>query len=69
MGFVADHSLDRGRIVISKDGGIIAVAPSVDALVLISQALVVGDELRANPLTMWNVRLWIRRDAKRRAEK
>lgn len=49
MRFVTDHSLDRDRMVISKDGGIIAVAPSVQALVVISHAVVVGEEVRAHP--------------------
>ena len=67
MRFVLDNSLDRGRVVISKDGGIVAVAPSVDALVLISHAVVVGEELRAHPDTMPHVRRWIIRDARKRA--
>lgn len=44
----------------------IASAP-VGTLVLTSYALVVGEELRANPLTMISVRAWERREAKRRA--
>ena len=66
MRFITDHSLDRGRVVISKDGGIVAVAPSVEALVLVSHAVVVGEELRAHPNTMRQVRRWIIDDAKRR---
>jgi len=66
MRFITDQSLDRGRVVINKDGGIIAVAPSVEALVLVSHAVVVGEVLRAHPHTMRPVRRWIIDDAKRR---
>ena len=61
MRFVLDQSLDRGRVVISKDGGIIAVAPTVEALVVVSHAVVVGEELRAHPDTMLHVKRWSRR--------
>lgn len=57
MRFITDQSLYRGRVVISKDGGIIALAPSVEALVLVSHAVV--EELRAHPHTMRHVRRWI----------
>ncbi|MHC2844825.1 hypothetical protein [Bradyrhizobium diazoefficiens] len=66
MRFITGHSLDRGRVVISKDAGIVAVAPSVEALALVSHAGVVGEELRAHPHTMRHVRRWIIDDAKRR---
>lgn len=66
MRFILDQSLDRGRVIISKDGGIIAVAPSVEALVVVSHAVVVGEELRAHPDTMRHVKQWIIADAKRR---
>ncbi|MBB4377238.1 hypothetical protein [Bradyrhizobium sp. SBR1B] len=61
-----DQSIDRGRVVISKDGGIIAVVPTVEALVIVGHAVVVGEELRAHPDTMRHVKRWIVDDAKRR---
>lgn len=67
MSFILDQSLDRGRVIISKDGGIIAVAPTVEALVVVSHAVVVGEELRAHPDTMRHLKRWIVDDAKRRS--
>ena len=66
MRYLSDPTFPPGRVEVRKDNTLIAAAP-VGALVLISYALVVGDELRANPLTMISVRAWERRDAKRRA--
>lgn len=67
MRFLVDNSLERGRVVITKDEAIIAVSPTVEALAIVSYALVVGEELRAHPATMPHVRAWIADDAKRRA--
>ena len=67
MRFLLDPSLDRGRVVISKDQNVIAMAPTVEALAIVSRAVVVGHELRAHPDTMPHVRRWILADAKRRA--
>lgn len=61
MRFLVDHSLDRGRVVIRRDDTIIAVAPTVEALAIVSYALVVGEELRADPATMPHVLAWIAR--------
>lgn len=67
MRFLSDPSMERGRVVISKDAAVIAMAPSVDALAVVYYSFVVGDELRAHPDTMPDVRAWVRRDAKRRS--
>ncbi len=65
--FLLDPSLDRGRVVISKNQNVIAMAPTVEALAIVSRAVVVGEELRAHPDTMPHVRRWIIADTKRRA--
>jgi hypothetical protein len=69
MRFLADPSIERGRVVIVKDGSVIAMAPSVETRAIVTYALTVGDELRAHPDAMWRVPAWIRGEAKRRAQK
>ncbi|WP_256805788.1 hypothetical protein [Bradyrhizobium sp. Bra64] len=64
---IADPTFPRGRVEIRKDEALIAIAPTIEALVLISHALVVGEELRAHPNTMPHVKRWIIADARRRA--
>lgn len=67
MRFLVDPTLDRGRVVISKDAAVIAMAPSVEALPIVSYSIVVGDELRAHPDTMPHVKRWIIADARKRS--
>ncbi|MGD5643833.1 hypothetical protein QUT23_22575 [Xanthomonas citri pv. citri] len=52
MRYLVDPTLERSR---------------VETLPIVGYVLTVGDELRANPSTMPDVRAWVRRDAKRRA--
>lgn len=66
MSFLLDATLDRGRVVITKNGNRIAMSPSVEALAIVSHSVVIGDELRAHPDTMRHVKDWIKRDARRR---
>lgn len=59
MRFLSDHTFPHGRVETRKDEALIAATPSVEALVLVSPALVVGEELRAHPNTMPHVKRWI----------
>lgn len=67
MKFLLDPTFPRGCVEIRKDEALIAIAPSIEALVLVSHALVVGEELRAHPDTMRHVKQWIIEDARKRA--
>jgi hypothetical protein len=67
--FLADPTLEPGRVVVKHGGNVIAMAGTPEMLPLIDGALLDGDETVTHPGTMWCVHRWIAtRDHKRKVD-
>jgi hypothetical protein len=63
-----NESLPENRVVVRKDGRVIAVA-QVECLAIIAGALVVADDVVMHPSAAPAFRAWMRRDSDARAER